>query len=202
MVVTVISGVTNLTVTMTVLQITAWLVFLALVLPAFIRATRTRRPSPPTRPRLTPNPAAGSGCWPDMWPDGRRPGSGANRDRGSDHRRHPAEHDRPTSQCRSPATPAPRNGRPRAAGFWRHSRFRTSPARSARISLVNGAGGVVGEIETIGPGTTAGNDGHTRGRGHLQVLPVRPVRHVIRGGPGHQCGIDIIHGTSRCRSRS
>ena len=66
--VTVISGVTNLTVTMTVLQLTAWIVFLALVLPAFIRATRTPPPKPADPTEADAEPSRWAAAGEHMWP--------------------------------------------------------------------------------------------------------------------------------------
>lgn len=153
--VTVISGVTNLTVTMTVLQIVAWIVFLALVLPAFIRATRTPPPKPADLTATDKEPT--------RW------------------ERLVAGHMWPTAACLvlTPIgmaaliialIPAEQYGTQIAVSVndnecakeWKSAsggtqtfQVENKSAKVGEVNLVNSSGGVVGEIETLGPGTTA-----------------------------------------------
>nr|WP_238846131.1 iron uptake transporter permease EfeU [Nocardia terpenica] len=83
--VSIITGVTELTPKMTVLQVVAWLVYLAVVIPLFLRAGRTApEPAPAPSPRARRARTGGSGwpgggcrwwprcwCWCPCWPRAR-----------------------------------------------------------------------------------------------------------------------------------
>jgi len=152
--VTLISGVTNLAVTMTVLQVTAWVVYLVLVVPAFIRATRVAPPKPAE--------PAESDTVPSRW------------------ERLVAGHMWPTAAALV-LTPVPVAAlliaiipKERAAEVavsvtadscakeWKSAsggtqtfQVQNKSGKVGEVNLVNSAGGVVGEIETLAPGTTA-----------------------------------------------
>lgn len=153
--VTLISGVTNLTATMTVLQITAWIVFLALVLPAFIRATRTPPPKPadPTEADAEPSRwerlLAGH-----MWPTAAGLVLTPIVIAALIIAVIPAEHDRTEIAVSVTESDCAKEWKS-ASGGTQTFQVQNKSGKVGEVNLVNSAGGVVGEIETIGPGTTA-----------------------------------------------
>ncbi|MEV5648852.1 iron uptake transporter permease EfeU [Nocardia sp. NPDC052254] len=186
--VSIITGITELTPRMTVLQVVAWVVYLAVVIPLFVRAGRTApaKPAPATAAITAAAPTSGSGA------------------SASEPVARPAAAAVPAAQ--TDATPAPdwweRIAGPRpvlvgavlvlvpavAAGVaiallpssasgsiqavsvtdsscaseWKSAAAGTrtfavenKTSKAGEINLVNSGGAVVGEIETIGPATTA-----------------------------------------------
>jgi high-affinity iron transporter len=165
----IISGITELSPKMTVLQVTAWLAYLVVVIPAFVNAGRAAKPRPaadaPAAPAPAPVPAAAGGV-------PRQPG-GWERAAGS----------RPwlvagvliavpalAAGVTIAALPAAATGaastvtvsRTDCAPEWSTAQPGTqtitvtnNSGLAGEINLDNAAGAVVGEIETIGPGTSA-----------------------------------------------
>jgi high-affinity iron transporter len=166
----IISGITELSPKMTVLQVTAWLAYLVVVIPAFVNAGRAAKPRPaaaaaPAASAPAPVPAAAGGV-------PRQPG-GWERAAGS----------RPwlvagvliavpalAAGVTIAALPAATTGaastvtvsRTDCAPEWSTAQPGTqtitvtnNSGLAGEINLDNAAGAVVGEIETIGPGTSA-----------------------------------------------
>lgn len=153
--VTLISGITNLAIKMTVLQVTAWVVYLAVVITAFVRASQAA-------PAPAPAEAEGE-SGPNRW------------------ERLLAGHMWPTSAALvlTPIALAvliivvvPKSsGNPDIAvsvtagdcakewkagsGGSRTFQVQNKSTKAGEVNLVDSSGGVVGEIETLGPGTTA-----------------------------------------------
>jgi len=172
----IITGITELAPKMTVLQVTAWLAYLVVVIPAFVNAGRAAKPRPaaadaavtPAAAAATPAPAASAA----REPDAPHQSGGWERVAGG----------RPwvvagvliavpalAAGVTIAALPAAATG---AASTVTVSRTGCAPEWSAaqpgtqtitvtnnsglagEINLDNAAGAVVGEIETIGPGTS------------------------------------------------
>ena len=172
----IITGVTELSPKMTVLQVTAWLAYLAVVIPAFVNAGRAGRED--TRPSPLPPPPTPS---PPPARPPRRPSRGRARARpvGADRRRPPVaggRRPRRGARARGRARRSPRcPPRPSSAASTvtvtrTDVRARVDVRRdpgtqtitvtndsglAGEISLDNAAGAIIGEIETIGPGTSA-----------------------------------------------
>lgn len=153
--VTLISGVTNLTVTMTVLQIVAWIVFLALVLPAFIRATRTPPPKPAdpadadTEPSRWERLVAGH-----MWPTAAGLVLTPIVIAGLIIALIPAERDKTDIAVSVTDDDCAKEWKA-ATGGTQTFEVTNKSDKVGEVNLVNSSGGVVGEIETLAPGTTA-----------------------------------------------
>jgi high-affinity iron transporter len=225
----VITGVTNLTPVMTVLQVTAWLAYLAVVLPAFRRVGHAPRPvtsaapttpatpaTPPVRP-MAPSarqewadgaigpvePAAtephGRSAGPGSWPAlaARRPWAAASALVGA-----PvlmagvtigvlpsaASQAMTSSVTVTTASCAPEwtTAQPGTRTFT----VANKSAQAGEITLVNAASAIVGEIETLGPATSApltatlGQGSYTfrcRLGGH-PAISSRPVQVTAPGG--------------------
>jgi len=164
----IITGITELSPKMTVLQVTAWLAYLVVVIPAFINAGRTAtattgKASPPAPPGPSASPAPGG---PRAVPQWERVAAG-----------------RPwlvagvliavpalAAGVTIAALPAAASGtasavtvsRTDCAPEWSTAEPGTqtitvtnNSGLAGEINLDNSAGAVVGEIETIGPGTSA-----------------------------------------------
>ena len=165
----IITWFTELSPKMTVLQVTAWLAYLVVVIPAFIsagparqnprrsprkslpgkpaepapRAGDSRGPRPVGAPRRTA--PVGGGRGPGCGPGPRRRGDDRRAARGGHHRGN--GHDRDESRLRARVDHGD-HGHPDVHG-------RQQLRLAGEISLDNSAGAVVGEIETLGPGTSA-----------------------------------------------
>jgi len=165
-----VTGATELAPKMTVLQVVAWLAYLAVVIPAFVRAGRTAaaaraaaagtsaapavatatlsatRPAPQPEPvprRWNSWPAAGPGPWPGA---GRGPGGGGGRgDRRPSRGQRVRHHGRHGDRYRM------------CEGLVRRDHGTADvhgdqPVQQGReVNLDNAAGAVVAEIETLGP---------------------------------------------------
>ncbi|WP_084513168.1 iron uptake transporter permease EfeU [Nocardia mikamii] len=181
--VSIITGITELTPRMTVLQVVAWVVYLAVVIPLFIRAGRhapAKAPAQAAQPTaaapVTTTAAASDG--------GATPASAAPAD--SEHTPDWWERiagPRPllvgavlvvvpavAAGVAISLLPSSGSGKAQAvsvgdsscASEWKSGRAGTQTfevqnktSKAGEINLVNSAGAVVGEIETIGPATTA-----------------------------------------------
>ena len=156
--VSIIAGVTELTPTMTVLQVTAWLVYLVCVLSLFVRAARAE-PATPTVPRAESGAGDRASWWERM--AGRHPRAVAG-----------ALVVVPVVIAASVITALPSTGAAdlttvtvtptTCATDWRapHSGPQTvsvdnRSGKAGEVNLVDASGGIVSEIETIGPATTA-----------------------------------------------
>ena len=153
--VTVISGVTELTPTMTVLQVVAWIGYLTVVVPLFLRAAST--PPQPGPERV--DTARGPSRW-ERWAAGRTaavaavliavPGLVA----GSVIAllpAHAATASTAISVTKTSCAPQWTSGHTGTQSF----QVRNDSGRAGEVDLDNAAGAVVAEIETIGPATTA-----------------------------------------------
>jgi high-affinity iron transporter len=154
--VSIVTGVTELAPKMTVLQVVAWIAYLAVVIPAFVHA----RPAAATAPAVTP--AAGQEHEPERW------------ERLTARRSWlvagvlvlaPAVAAAGTiaalpsaSAAASTTVTVTRTG---CANDWTAAAgtqtflVDNKSGKAGEINLINAAGGVVSEIETIGPATTA-----------------------------------------------
>jgi high-affinity iron transporter len=161
----VVAGVTELSPKMTVLQVVAWIVYLAVVIPAFVRAGRPARglspdrgPSPDRAPLATTD-GRGPARWERLagsWPVAVAgvlvvvPAVAA----GATIAALP-----PGSASATTAVTVTRTGCARkwtAAATGRQTfTVGNESGRAAEINLVDASGGVVAEIETLGPATTA-----------------------------------------------
>ncbi|HEX4254529.1 MAG TPA: EfeM/EfeO family lipoprotein, partial [Streptosporangiaceae bacterium] len=158
--VSIITGVTELAPKMTVLQVVAWAVYLAVVIPLFVQAGRKPVPKP------VPAPAAQAAAGPEHLPQwerlvGRRPWAVAG-----------VLVVAPVAAAgiAVAALPAPSNSGTTAVSItstgcaqdWTTARtgaqnitVDNQTSKAGEINLDNAAGAVVAELETIGPATTA-----------------------------------------------
>jgi high-affinity iron transporter len=169
-----ITGVTNLTPAMTVLQVTAWLAYLAVVLPAFLRSGRAPAPAGAPAPATAPAPAAapdgakatsaGEPARPSRWPTlaARRPWAVAGvvvmapvLVAGLAIAALPSAASQAavtgvtvTSASCAPEWTAAQPG-------TRTFTVANKSTEVGEITLVNAASAIVGEIETLGPATSA-----------------------------------------------
>lgn len=167
--VAIVSGVSELTPTMTVLQVVAWLTYLAVVLPLFVRAGRPVAASAPPAVPVAP-PASPLAAVPTAAPvsAGRRTAAVGRHPRwvaaglivgpvlvagavivalpGAD-----ATHRTALTVSRNGCAAAWKSA---SSGVQTFAMDNTSD-RVAEIHLVNGTGAVLGEIETLGPATTS-----------------------------------------------
>jgi high-affinity iron transporter len=155
----IITGITQLSPKMTVLQVTAWLAYLAVVIPAFVSAGRAAAPAAkPAEKPAEPAPAA-----PSRWEQlaGRRPWAVAGvlvavpaLAAGATIAALPAKS--------APAGTTVTVRKTGCAPEWTAGTAGThtftvtnNSGLAGEVTLDNAAGAVVGEIETIGPGTSA-----------------------------------------------
>ena len=176
--VSVITGATELSPRMTVLQVVAWVAYLAVVIPAFVRAGRPAAvpAAPPAAPAPTSAPAAPpAASAPAPAPAARRWAASARWERLAARRPWavagvlvlvPALAAAAAIAVLPSASAAAVTGvtvtRTGCAADWSSARPGTQTftvanrsGQPGEINLNNAAGGVVAEIETIGPGTTA-----------------------------------------------
>ena len=168
----IITGITELTPKMTLLQVTAWLAYLVVVIPAFVtagrpaaaaspagrRAERAARPAAETAPGAAATPA-GPGRWERLV--GGRPWAVAGvlvavpaLAAGTTVAvlpAAPASAPMHVTVSRTDCAPEWTSGTPGTHTFT----VTNSSSLAGEINLVNAAGAVAGEIETIGPGTSA-----------------------------------------------
>jgi high-affinity iron transporter len=151
----IVTGITELSPKMTVLQVTAWLVYLAVVIPLFVTAGSAVKPAPAPETPETPGP--------DRWERlaGRRPWAVAGvlvalpvLAAGATIAALPA-----AATTAGMAMTVTKTG---CAPEWTSGTTGThtftvtnNSGLAGEINLANAAGAVVGEIETIGPGTSA-----------------------------------------------
>jgi len=152
----IITGITELSPKMTVLQVTAWLAYLAVVIPAFVTAGSAARPA--GQP-VEPAPAPEAGRWESV--AGRRPWAVAGvlvavpaLAAGATIAALPAA--ATTAGTAMTVTKADCAPEWTSGSTGTHTFMVTNNSGLAgEINLDNAAGAVVGEIETIGPGTSA-----------------------------------------------
>jgi high-affinity iron transporter len=170
--ISVISGATELSPRMTVLQVVAWIVYLAVVIPAFVRAGRPAPAAAPAAPGAA-SPAAPAPAPPG--PPGRRWAAPAQWERLAARRPWAvagvlvlvpalaaAAAIAVLPSASAAATTAVTVTPTGCAADWASARAGTQTftvanrsGQPGEINLTNAAGGVAAEIETIGPGTTA-----------------------------------------------
>ena len=177
--VSLVTGITELAPRMTVLQVVAWLAYLAVVIPAFLRAGRPRTASatPAPVPALAPAPAPGPApAAPASGPAPAAPAPGAARWEHLARRRPwtvagvlvvvPALAAAVVIAALPPASSAAATvvavTRTDCADGWTSAvagpqtfTVHNESGRVAEINLDSAAGAVVAEIETLGPGTSA-----------------------------------------------
>jgi len=158
----IITGITELSPKMTVLQVTAWLAYLAVVIPAFVTAGSAAKPAgKPVAKPAEPAPTASAG--PSRWENlaGRRPWAVAGvlvavpaLVAGATIAALPA--------AATAAGTAMTVTKTDCAPEWTSGTTGThtfaitnNSGLAGEVNLDNAAGAVVGEIETIGPGTSA-----------------------------------------------
>jgi high-affinity iron transporter len=173
--VTIITGVTELSPKMTVLQVTAWLAYLAVVIPAFVAAGRSaaRPAAAKAATPVTPEPAAAQ---PAAQPAaGERPARASRWERLAAHRPWPVAGALVAVPALAAgvaivALPAPADasaatvtvtatgcasGWTSAAPGTQTFTVNNRTSLAGEINLDDASGAVVGEIETIGPATSA-----------------------------------------------
>jgi len=159
----IITGITELSPKMTVLQVTAWLAYLAVVIPLFVSAGRAAVPAGKPAEEPAEKPAEPAPAAPSRWEQlaGRRPWAVAGvlvavpaLAAGATIAALPAE--------AAPAGTAMTVTKTDCAPEWTAGTTGThtftvtnNSGLAGEINLDNAAGAVVGEIETIGPGTSA-----------------------------------------------
>jgi high-affinity iron transporter len=157
----IITGITELSPTMTVLQVTAYLAYLAVVIPAFVNAARAVKPGE-TATAETPNaetPNAGLGRWERL--AGGRPWAVAGvlvavpaLAAGVTIAALPAAASSTATSVSVTATECAPEWSSAAAGTQTFTVTNKS-GLAGEVNLDNAGGAVVGEIETLGPGTFA-----------------------------------------------
>jgi high-affinity iron transporter len=194
--VSIITGATELAPKMTVLQVVAWLAYLAVVIPLFVQAGRAPAPKPAT-PDPSPLNARAPG-WARL--AARRPWLVAGVlvvvpavAAGAVIAALP-----PSTATAAAAVTVTRTG---CARDWTAARAGTQTftvtnrsGQAGEINLVNAAGGVVGEIETLGPATSAQLTAtlgpgsyaftcHLSGQGVTTSGPVQVTGHAAQAAP-------------------
>jgi high-affinity iron transporter len=166
--VTIITGVTELTPKMTVLQVTAWLVYLAVVIPAFVAAGRTARPA-------AAQPAAPAPATAQPATTAEQPARASRWERLAAHHPWPvagvlvavpalaavaaivalaSPADAPATTVTVTATGCASDWTSAAPGTQTLT-VNNETSLAGEINLDNASGAVVGEIESIGPATSA-----------------------------------------------
>ena len=162
--VSIVTGVTELSPKMTVLQVVAWAVYLAVVIPLFVhagRAATATRTATGTAPGAAP--AAGPATGPARWEQlaARRPWAVAGVlvmapaiAAGAVIAALPAPSASATSAVTVTSTGCAKDWTAARAGSQTFTVDNQS-SQAGEVTLVNAAGAIVAEIETLGPATTA-----------------------------------------------
>jgi high-affinity iron transporter len=158
----IITGITELSPKMTVLQVTAYLAYLVVVIPAFVNAGRAVKPAPRPEPApaaATPSPVRGPGRWERL--AGGRPWAVAGvliavpaLAAGVTIAAMPTAAGGPADAVTVSKTECAPEFTSAESGNQTFTVSNNS-GMAGEINLDNAAGAVVGEIETIGPGTSA-----------------------------------------------
>ncbi|HTW20357.1 MAG TPA: iron uptake transporter permease EfeU [Mycobacteriales bacterium] len=203
--VSIVTGVTDLSTRMTVLQVVAWASYLTVVLPLFLRSARTqpvRQPAKPAEPGEQPAGPPARSRWAEIstsrtWPVAAAllvvPAAVAGIVVAA----------LPTAAATSTTTVTV--SRSSCAPEWHSGEVGTqtfsvtnNSGRSGEINLVNASGAVVAEIETIGPATTADMTA-TIGPGSYTIRCLMSGRSAMASGEVDVSGHSIGHATAAIR---